>query len=133
MSSLYNCDNSCNSFNIRNMLKKTSNSERHLTCDWQVTSAQAAQYLAFVLQKSPDQYVLGGIAENITEDRLGKNILNWDYGRGAMVVNNLQNRTINPGLENYFMSRNTNACISTRVEVEHKHVIICIYIPTRVE
>ena len=76
-----------------------------MECEWQVTSAQVASYLAFVCQKSSDVYVLGGDA---AEDSRGKTVSDWDYTAGALPGGSAT--TQNAGLQNYFMARNTNAC-----------------------
>ena len=81
--------------------------DRYLEAEYQITSAQVASYLVFVMQKTSDMYVLGGDA---LEDSVGKQIDNWDYHRGALAAGS--NTTQNAGLQNYFLARNTNSCAS---------------------
>ena len=84
--------------------------ERYLEAEWQVTSAQVASYLFFVMQKSSDVYVLGGADE---EDSLGKVVDSWDYtipDDGGLIAGKIT--TQNSGLHNYFLARNTNSCAS---------------------
>ena len=89
--------------------------DRYIEAQWQVTSAQVASYLFFVLQKSSDVYVLGGPNAAIgqqNEDSRGKQIDNWDYHAGGLVGHNNNRRTTQAGLQNYFLARNTNSCAS---------------------
>ena len=88
--------------------------DRYMTARFQVTSAQVASYLFFVLQKSSDVYVLGGdntVPEGRLQDSIGKQISNWDYAPGAL-GGGANTSTVNAGLHNYFLARNTNACAS---------------------
>ena len=80
--------------------------DKYLTAQWQVTSAQVASYLFFVLQKSSDVYVLGGPND---EDSRGKAISDWNYTAGNL-GGGAAPTTTNAGLQNYFLARNTNAC-----------------------
>ena len=70
-----------------------------------VTVSQAPQYIAFVLQKSSDMYCLGGVD---LDDAFGRPINSWNYTAGVPAAD--QGRT--QGLQNYFISRNTDASAS---------------------
>ena len=83
------------------------NGQQYMECEWQVTSAQVASYLAFVFQKSSDVYVLGG---DLGDDSIGKAIVNWNYAAGECGADAMT--TQNAALQNYFLSRNTNSSAS---------------------
>ena len=76
-------------------------------CLWSgVTVAQCPQFLAFLLQKSSDQFVLGGTP---ADDARGRRINNWQtLAAGAVDAA----RTSAGGLSNMFLSRNTDASAS---------------------
>jgi len=82
---------------------------KYLEAHYEVTSAQVASYLFFVMQKSSDMYVLGG---DEAEDSRGKAVSTWDYTAHAIEAGGANPTTHNAGLENYFLARNTNACAS---------------------
>lgn len=91
------------------------NDQIYKECTWNMTSAQCPSYLAFVAQKHSDQYVLGGTQ---ADDAVGKRIVDWDYTRGAVLPANALT-TAQVGLQNYFLSRNTNAsCCVQRFSLE---------------
>ena len=79
---------------------------RYLTANFKgVVSAQAPSYLAFVLEKSSDMFVLGG---DITDDAIGKSINNWNFTAGR-ADNAAQAEGRTAGLNNSFLARNTDA------------------------
>ena len=82
-------------------------SGKYLTAEWKsLTSAQAPQYLAFVLQKSSSVLCNGGLA---ADDSVGRTVSNWNYAAGAVPAA-ADGRAA--GLTNYMYARNQDSSAS---------------------
>ena len=78
-----------------------------------VVTAQCPSYLCFVMQKSSEQYVLGGAD---ADDAVGKEVRSLAENP---LVNDTPRRGLISGGETYFLSRNTNAsCVPADFELE---------------
>ena len=70
-----------------------------------VVSSQLPSMLAFLMQKTSDQFILGGVD---ADNPRTKNIQDWDYTVGAPTGLGIARGEMG-GLQNHFLSRNTDA------------------------
>mgnify|MGYP003710630059 CR=1 FL=1 len=82
------------------------NLAKMLEAKWNaVVSAQVPSYLCFMLAKSSDLFILGGVLDDGQQNRTR----DWAY---SAVGNPGGARPSRPGLDNYFLCRNSDACAS---------------------